>query len=364
MVLSASHRAVEAAAKSREFAGKLQTERDGRLAAEAQLSQLRAALVQGVAGPSADVSLYQHAPLLDLDGGGMDDDDSKTDAEAEEDAAAASRVMGSLDHDAALRAARLHNLELSRRLESVAKREEALAEEARSASDAKARAMSFAAKLRAASSRASRAEAAAEAAEERVDALTQHITKLMTHLEHEAGGKAKLHDKLRHAEAVIGRLKARNGRMAQANQERDRLVLDLKEGAKILEDQLRLMDQKYVELRGKLDWLRARADKEVRKARKQAEVVERAWLELQASGVIPISRKPPKMPASRLQVGDPPGMPGADVKPLADSSAAAGAASSPGAGSSTPSLPSISGGRPAAGAAAPRRAGTAAVGRL
>ena len=158
----------------------------------------------------------------------MDDDDSKTDAEAEEDAAAASRVIGSLDHDAALRAARLHNLELSRRLESVAKREEALAEEARSASDAKARAMSFAAKLRAASSRASRAEAAAEAAEERVDALTQHITKLMTHLEHEAGGKAKLHDKLRHAEAVIGRLKARNGRMAQANQERDRLVLDLK----------------------------------------------------------------------------------------------------------------------------------------
>lgn len=124
------------------------------------------------------------------------------------------------------------------------------------------------------------------------------------------------------------------------------------------------MDQKYVELRGKLDWLRARADKEVRKARKQAEVVERAWLELQASGVIPISRKPPKMPASRLQVGDPPGMPGADVKPLDDTSPAAGAASSPGAGSSTPSLPSIAGGRPSQRSAVPGRAGAASPGRL
>lgn len=307
-----------------QFAGKLQAERAGRLAAEAQLSQVRASLVLGVAGPSADLALYQHAPLLDLvrlfgkekadaaaaeaasstrplsqssrppsrafsrggtrrartptrarpdspsasvselggtarsglrlsangrDDGDADlelasprdgkddqdgrrrlddDEDSKMDGGTDEDAAAASRVMGSLDHDAALRAARLHNLELSRRLEGVTKREEALAEEARAATDAKARAMSFAAKLRAASSRASRAESAAEAAEARVDALTQHITKLMTHLEHEAGGKAKLHDKLRHAEAVIGRLKARNGKMAQANQERDRLVLDLK----------------------------------------------------------------------------------------------------------------------------------------
>jgi hypothetical protein len=80
------------------------------------------------------------------------------------------------------------------------------------------------------------------------------------------------------------------------------------------------MDQKYVELRGKLDWLRSRADKEVKRARKQAEAVERAWLELQATGVIPISRKPPKMPPKKLLVGDPPGMPGADIPPMADSS--------------------------------------------
>jgi len=96
------------------------------------------------------------------------------------------------------------------------------------------------------------------------------------------------------------------------------------------------MDQKYVELRGKLDWLRGRADKEVKRARKQAEVVERAWLDLQASGVIPISRKPPKMPASRLMVGDPPGMPGADVAPLDDAPAASVSGSS---------LPSIGGAR-------------------
>ena len=33
---------------------------------------------------------------------------------------------------------------------------------------------------------------------------------------------------------------------------KDRYLIELREGSKILEDQLRLMDEKYLELRGKL----------------------------------------------------------------------------------------------------------------
>lgn len=53
--------------------------------------------------------------------------------------------------------------------------------------------------------------------------------------------------------------------LAKKNSSRDRLINELKEGAKILEDQLRLMDEKYIELRNKLDWTRQHSQKEVRR---------------------------------------------------------------------------------------------------
>jgi len=149
-------------------------------------------------------------------------------ADGYDDDAAAARVAASMDHEVAIKAARKHNLALSKRLDEAAAREDELQQAASETHDAKARAASFASKLRSTKSRVARAEKAAEAAEDRVDALSKHIAKLMTHLEHEAGAKAKLHDQLRRAESAIGRLKARNGKLASANQERDRLVLELK----------------------------------------------------------------------------------------------------------------------------------------
>lgn len=44
------------------------------------------------------------------------------------------------------------------------------------------------------------------------------------------------------------------------------LTLDcFQEGTRILEDQLRLMDERYIDLRGKLDWTKAHASKQVTK---------------------------------------------------------------------------------------------------
>ncbi|RYY86004.1 hypothetical protein EON63_06510, partial [archaeon] len=52
---------------------------------------------------------------------------------------------------------------------------------------------------------------------------------------------------------------------------KDRLLFELKEGGKILEDQLKLMDEKYLELRSKLDYSRSVSYKKIRKAEKTAQ---------------------------------------------------------------------------------------------
>ena len=61
----------------------------------------------------------------------------------------------------------------------------------------------------------------------------------------------------------------------------------VQEGARILEDQLRLMDDKYIDLRSKLDWTRAHSQKEIKKVQTQAEKLRMKWMFLQSSGVVP-----------------------------------------------------------------------------
>jgi hypothetical protein len=264
-----------------QYASKLQAESEGRVRAEEQLVSVRSSLVQGIAGDDADPTLYRHAPLADLvrlygkekaeaaparpwsrssrpasrasasrrsplpgepagneTGAGDGDLDGTATRSAEEhggggdaddeDAAAAFRVEQSLDRDAVLKAARAHNFQLSKRLEEAEARERELQDVASQTDAAQQKAMVFASKLRSATNRAGRAEKAAASAEARVDALSQHVEKLMTHLEHEAGAKAKLHDQLRRADHTIARLKERGAQLARANQQRDRLILELK----------------------------------------------------------------------------------------------------------------------------------------
>ena len=99
----------------------------------------------------------------------------------------------------------------------------------------------------------------------KVEALSDHIEKLMVHLKHEAISKARsLSDQSRqHREMEM--MKTHNDVMTKKNDRKDRVITELRDTGKLLEDQLRLMDEKYMELRSKLDWTRSQTERIVKK---------------------------------------------------------------------------------------------------
>ena len=58
---------------------------------------------------------------------------------------------------------------------------------------------------------------------------------------------------------------------------REELILELKQGARLLEDQLRLMDNRYLELRGKLDYARTSSEAEKKRVQDELEDISRRW---------------------------------------------------------------------------------------
>jgi len=122
-----------------------------------------------------------------------------------------------------------------------------------------------------------RAESATKLANKKVLALSQHIEKLMLHLKHEAAAKAKAHETAGRGAQEVSLLRARNAALGKRAAARDRVIMELKEGAKILEDQLRLMDEKYMELRTKLDYTRQASQREVTKYKQQASNLRAKW---------------------------------------------------------------------------------------
>ena len=100
---------------------------------------------------------------------------------------------------------------------------------------------------------------------EKVEALSDHIEKLMVHLKHEAIAKARsLADQSR-LQREMEMMKARNAAMTKKNERKDQVISELRESGRLLEDQLRLMDEKYMELRSKLDWTRTQTERIVKK---------------------------------------------------------------------------------------------------
>lgn len=99
------------------------------------------------------------------------------------------------------------------------------------------------------------------AANQRIEALSEHIEKLMVHLKHEATSKAKALRECSRCRKEIDLLTKRNGTIEKSNLRKERALDELKESAKILEDQLAMMDDKYMELRMKLDWTRSQTER-------------------------------------------------------------------------------------------------------
>ena len=134
----------------------------------------------------------------------------------------------------------------------------------------KKRSEDLAARLRREKDMRARSEAELQKAADKIQALTQHIEKLMVHLKHEAAAKTIAGQEVTNYKQEAALLRARNTALAKKNKSRDKALEELREGSRILEDQLRLMDQKYVQLRAKLDWTRVTSGREVKKIQNEA----------------------------------------------------------------------------------------------
>lgn len=104
----------------------------------------------------------------------------------------------------------------------------------------------------------------------KVEMLSDHIEKLITHLKRESSNKLKLNENINVLEKTNKKNNEKINLIMKKSLAKDRLILELREGSKILEDQLRLMDEKYIELRGKLDYTRSISSKKLKKAEKVA----------------------------------------------------------------------------------------------
>lgn len=101
--------------------------------------------------------------------------------------------------------------------------------------------------------------------EKKVEVLSDHIERLMAYLKSEATAKVRLVKSRIRLQREVELLRKRDEVLTKKINCKDRYIEDMKGSVKVLEDQLRLMDEKYMELRLKLDWSRAYTEKVVKK---------------------------------------------------------------------------------------------------
>lgn len=113
-------------------------------------------------------------------------------------------------------------------------------------------------------------QARLDASEKSVLILSEHIEKLMKVLKIEVVNKSKLFDQLK----VERKINLENQLVLQRSVDtvkvKDRLISELRQGSKVLEDQLLLMDEKFIELRSRFELAREYQSKHVEKAKKVA----------------------------------------------------------------------------------------------
>ena len=265
---------------------KLEKAKDGLADSRNEINQFRQNLLHGINGGVTDVKNYSHVPLVELlrlrlqesDAIGRSDTDVSFDGNHHRRKSTHSSVGPSaggsiggvqkLERQVASERQRSEALEAKL---SVLKERLSLATcEARGVDDLKRKIAHLVERSRTERELRSRAERDVDIVNEKVGALSEHIEKLMMHLKHEAISKARaLTDQVR-TRREVEMLRARNQTMAKRNARKDRTILELKEGAKILEDQLRLMDEKYMELRMKLDWTRSQTERTIKKKDEEA----------------------------------------------------------------------------------------------
>jgi len=109
-----------------------------------------------------------------------------------------------------------------------------------------------------------------KAAEKRTDMLVAHIEKLMKCLKMEATSKIRMAEANRKERMLCYQLTKKLDEKDRKIAHQNKLVSELKEGAYVLEGQLRLMDERFYELRMKLDTARNNQKHYVEKAQRTA----------------------------------------------------------------------------------------------
>lgn len=134
----------------------------------------------------------------------------------------------------------------------------------------KAKVLNMVERLRVEKDSKNKAESEVQICRKKMEILGDHMEKLMSNLRHEAAAKIRTVEANRLSERNVQKFKEKCDMLNRKCQVKDRLIFEIREGSKILEDQLMLMDEKYLVLRSKLDWARENGMKRVKQAEKTA----------------------------------------------------------------------------------------------
>ena len=110
-----------------------------------------------------------------------------------------------------------------------------------------------------------RAEKDLAKSKERTEVLAEHIETLMMQIKQQASAKSQALKDLSSALREVDILKSRSDAMSKRNSRKDALINDLRNESAALESELQSMQEKYGELRLKVDWTRSQTTNTLKK---------------------------------------------------------------------------------------------------
>lgn len=307
LLFEKSQELVDQAAKNLDTANKLETTKQKLADVNSAVAQFREILFSGINGGVTDVDHYKNISLSDLLRLRLQDADKKAEEAREEakssaviarsapsatetlprqivpasggendgDDATKAEIGGIQKLEAELAEVKAKNAKLSKQYDGMKGKLESAFEAVNRFKDIQTKVAVLSERSRNEKDLRARTQSALSLSNKKVEALSDHIEKLMLHLKHEATSKAKAYEAKAKANKEAELLRARNNAILKKNNGRERVIVELKEGAKILEDQLRLMDEKYMELRTKLDWTRLQSERTLKKSQHEASTLRK-----------------------------------------------------------------------------------------
>lgn len=117
----------------------------------------------------------------------------------------------------------------------------------------------------------------------KLEMVTDHMEKLMNHLRIESKQKQKIIDSRRSTRRELLEMREICQRQQKIIASKNRYIHEITEGSKLLEDQLRLMDDKYLDMRKKLDYAREAHKNDVNKAERKMTELRRKFAAITGS---------------------------------------------------------------------------------